>query len=237
MRIIADESSRDDLIFRNEIKYLFPSADVGKLRRILVSNCRRLIYNEPVSTVRSIYLDTWNLTAAHANLDGIGRRQKVRLRWYDHSEPPAVFFFEIKWRKNRLTGKKRIKVHADRPLFLTPYRRTVSDLAILLKDSLAYLLMRYCEPVIIVEYKREHFASPDGDLRLTLDYDLVFYDQLGKQKPSISFGIPIDQQVILESKGREISGSKLRMLLHPLSPRVSRCSKYVNGCQRLGMVK
>lgn len=236
MRIVADESSRDDLTFRHEIKFLFPRADVGKLRRVLTSNCRRLVYNEPVSTVRSIYLDTWNLSAARANLDGIGRREKVRLRWYDQREPSADFFFEVKWRKNHLTGKKRVRVRTEHPLFLNPYHRTVTELATYLPESLAHVLRRHSEPVIIVEYKREHFASADGTLRFTLDYDLVFYEQLGKQKPSVFFGTPLEQRVILESKGRNISGSKLRASLHPILPRVSRCSKYVKGCQRLGLV-
>jgi len=190
------------------------------LRKILESNCRRIVYNEPISTVRSIYLDTWNLAAARANMDGIGRREKVRLRWYDRLKPPADFFFEIKWRKNRLTGKKRIKIRADQPLFLSSYRRTVKDLAEALENQPGHILMCYSEPVVIVEYKREHFISPDGDFRLTLDYDLVFYEQWGKRKPSVSFGIPLDHRVVLESKGRNINRDKLRSLLYPVSPRV-----------------
>ncbi len=45
--------------------------------------------------------------------------------------------------------------------------------------------MGYCEPTVLVEYKREHFIA--GDLRLTIDYDLAFYDQTGKQFLSTRF--------------------------------------------------
>ncbi len=97
-------------------------------------------------------------------------------------------------------------------------------------------LFRSCEPAVIVEYKREHFVSNDGCLRVTLDYDLTFYEQVGKHAISVAFARRLNGLVVLEGKtplGRE---SELRGLFYPLSVRMGRCSKYVHGCQMLGLI-
>jgi hypothetical protein len=106
----------------------------------------------------------------------------------------------------------------------------------ILPDSYREVLLLYPEPVVIVEYKREHFVSHDGILRLTMDYDLVFYAQMAKRWPVVSFGLPMHDMVVLESKGPIGTEQALRMLLYPFAPRITRSSKYVHGCQLLGLM-
>jgi hypothetical protein len=87
-----------------------------------------------------------------------------------------------------------------------------------------------------VRYQREHFVSHDRALRATVDYGIRYFDQTGKQFISTSFGRRHEGFIVLEGKtpvGRE---HELRRLLHPLAARVGRCSKYVYGCQMLGLV-
>ena len=80
--IIEDDAAlRAHLARRVEVKYPFPGGDIGKLRSVLASNCRRVAYNEAVSTVRSVYFDDGLMSACRANLDGVGSRRKVRIRW------------------------------------------------------------------------------------------------------------------------------------------------------------
>ena len=112
-KLVDSGVTRSDLTSRREIKYAFPRMDVGKLRGLLETNCRRLIHNDRVSVVRSIYFDDVRLSACHANLDGLGIRRKLRLRWYDSPRPETDFFLEVKWRENRITGKHRLQLHAE----------------------------------------------------------------------------------------------------------------------------
>lgn len=235
-QVIDAGSTRRDLTSRSEIKYALPQMDVGKLRRLLETNCRRLIHNERISTVRSIYFDDARLSACRANLDGLGSRRKLRLRWYDSLRPGTDFFFEIKWRDNRLTGKHRLEVRAGRPLADLSYSQIRRGLEAAVPEGLIPDLLRYSDPIIVVQYKREHFASDDG-LRLTLDYDLTYYDQTGKPAVSTSFPRRLEGFVVVEGKtpvGREV---ELRRWLHPFSPRIGRCSKYVHGCCQLGLIR
>jgi hypothetical protein len=96
-------------------------------------------------------------------------------------------------------------------------------------------LLKRSDPVVIVEYSREHFISADRALRATLDYDLTFYDQTGKQSISTSFPFKMPELLVMEIKGPEESLQEVRELLHPFTPRMGPCSKYVHGCCQLGL--
>jgi hypothetical protein len=234
--LIDAGTSRSDLTRRREIKYALPQMDVVKLRRLLEANCRRLVHNNAVSVVRSIYFDDLKLSACRANLDGVGSRRKLRLRWYDSLEPGTDFFFEIKWRDDRITGKHRLQIRATEPLASLTYSQIRHKLEGVIPDHLIRDFVINSEPIVIVQYQREHFASDDG-LRITLDYDLTYYDQTGRQMISTSFPRRLEGLVVLEGKtpvGRE---AELRRWLHPFTPSVSRCSKYVHGCCQLGLIQ
>ena len=62
------------------------------------------------------------LAACRANLDGLGVRDKFRFRWYDRALPEDDCWFEIKWRRNLATGKRRFQVQASGRLLDLPLR-------------------------------------------------------------------------------------------------------------------
>lgn len=235
-KILEEDLSRQDLALRREVKFLLPGADVGTLRSLMECNGRRLVHNEPVSTVRSVYFDDVQLSDCQATLDGISRRRKVRLRWYDSLDPGDVLFFEIKWRDNRVVGKHRLELRTQQPVSELTYRQVIDNLIDALPPQHVGDLLKRNEPIVIVEYKREHFESPDGRVRVTLDYDLAFYDQTGKQYLSTSFPHRLPNMFVLEAKGPQGFEEEVKELLYPFAPRMGSCSKYVHGCQQLGLV-
>ncbi len=235
--VIDAGASRADLTRRKELKFTLLQADVQKLRILLEGNARRQVHNHEVSVVNSVYFDDHQLSTCRANLDGLGRRNKVRLRWYDLPLPGQEFFFEIKWRENRVTGKHRFQVRANEPIGGMHYQAILANLAAALPQRCQSMLARYGEPTVLVRYRREHFVSHDRALRATVDYDICYFDQTGKRRITTSFARRHEGLVVLEGKtpvGRE---RELRRLLHPLGARVGRCSKYVYGCQMLGLVR
>lgn len=235
-RIRDHDVRRRDLASRKEIKFTFPHADVDKLRGLLEANCRRLTYNRPVSTVRSVYFDDPMLSACRANLDGLGRRRKLRIRWYDAPCPEKLFFLEIKWRRQRVTGKHRWHLESQQALDQLTYRQIVDGIQEVIPAEHLEQILTCVEPVVLVQYCREHFASDDGQIRLTLDYALTYYDQIGKRGISLSFPRRRERLVVIEGKtpiGRE---AELQRWFFPLRARMGRCSKYVDGCRTLGLV-
>ena len=235
---VTDQTyEREDLARRSEVKYALNAADIGKLRSHLAGNCRRLIHNEPVSVVRSIYFDDERLSACRANLDGVGSRRKLRLRWYDSLQPQHDFYLEIKWRENKVTGKHRLHINSPDPLESLSYPDILRQLEDAVPEAFRCAMLKAPEPTVIVEYRREHFSSPDGSLRLTLDYDLTYYDQTGRRNVCTDFPCRLGDLVVVEGKVPVGHEADLRRQLHPYIPRANRCSKYVHGCRLLGLIR
>lgn len=234
---IQDEtSSRSDLAARQETKFALHHADIKKLRRQLEGTGHRLVHNQQVSVVRSVYFDDSKLSAGHANLNGLGRRRKLRMRWYDSLGPGNDAYLEVKWRNNRITGKHRLKLHCDQRLSDLTYKQLGRSLMESVSPTFVPILLAYPDPVLLVEYKREHFSSADKRLRITLDYDLTFYDQTGKRSISTSFPHRMADFLVVEGKTPVGAERELREMLAPLPLKASRCSKYVHGLRNIGLI-
>ena len=245
MKVVDESADRPDLARRREVKYAVDRADVDAIRSVLRGSCQQVIHSKRVSKVRSIYFDDVTLSACRANIDGLGIRRKLRLRWYDTPKPRLDFFLEIKWRKNKVTGKHRLQMYSPEPLYELTYRQIVTRLAACVPERFKAALIAYPEPVAIVEYSREHFVarahqlrSKDGtplagQLRLTIDYELAFYDQSMRPAISSSFRKALGDFVVLEGKVPVGYEAELRHLMFPITARSTRCSKYLYGCQTL----
>jgi hypothetical protein len=221
---------------RTELKFALPRADLGKLQTILEVNCRRVSYRNRTSRVASLYFDDPLLSACHETLEGESRRSKVRLRWYDAPFPEDQVFLEIKRRRGRATRKERHLLPLAKPLETSSLGETARALASSLPSPSSQALLARPEAIVLVEYERSYFEAAGGALRITLDSDLVFFSQAGRLRPSRRFPIRARDVVILEAKASVESEDRMRELLHPLSPRVTRSSKYVLGCQAVGLL-
>ncbi len=219
---------------RRETKYALPHADAGKVRSILEANCRAVSHAGPVSHVHSIYFDDVCLNACGENMEGVARRTKVRLRWYDSPFPQERFFFEVKRRRGTLTSKERYCLRANAPLEALPYRQMVRALSRILPDSTGELLRARPCPVVLVVYARRHYVSRSGTVRITLDEGVRGYDQSGRARPCRAMARHLDGLVILEVKTPPGAEDTIPRLLHPLRLRVTKSSKYVQCCQALG---
>lgn len=235
-RVVDAGAERTDLSLRREAKFVLHGTDAGKVRSVLAGNLKRQVHADRVSVVRSVYFDDAKLSACRANLSGIANRRKMRIRWYDSELPDSRFFFEIKWRKNRITGKRRWEIESSIPVPELSYRDITRGVCDFLDGTDLLDAWRCTEPIVLVEYRREHFVSDDGLFRFTLDFDVRFFDQTGRRKIRNAFGERLEHFTVLEAKFPPGYDAWLRDLLHPFSPRVGSSSKYVQGCRCLGFV-
>ncbi len=227
---------RSSELERTEVKFALPRADLGKLERILEVNCRRVSYRNRTSRVSSLYFDDHRLSACQENIDGSGRRSKVRLRWYDAPFPRGEVFFEIKRRRGRASSKERHLLPLANPFESSSVAETAMALSSALPPASSEALIARPDAIVLVEYERRYFEAAGGGLRITLDSDLVFFSQVGHIRPSRRFPVRASDVVILEAKSSLESEDRVRELLHPLAPRVTRSSKYVLGCQVIGLL-
>lgn len=236
LRLLATPQDDGVTALRVEVKYAVPHADTGKLRTILAANCRRIVHAGEVSHVHSLYFDDWRLTSARENLGGADRRTKIRLRWYDSPLAGTHVFLEFKRRINRMIAKDRFALEAPFPVGGMDFDDLRRDIARLLPERFASLWALRGDPVVVNTYRREHFAVPGTPLRLTLDYDIVCYEQTGRRRLDLRHGFALDGYTVIEAKCPKGRETELPRILHPLRLRVTRSSKYLRGCLALGLV-
>jgi hypothetical protein len=231
------EATRDDSVtaFRREMKFALRGIDLRTVLEVLSGSTASIAFGDgPVSYVNSIYFDDHGLTAARESLDGVDPRSKIRLRWYDSPFPKARVTFELKQRSDSYIRKHRVPLALASELGMQPYDRFVSELTDILPDSAAAWLAVRSEPTVLVTYARRHFRDRDSGMRLTVDYDIAGFDQTAQARPSRRFGVPLHDLVVIEAKASVVDELRVRHLLYPLKPQLTRSSKYLQCCRQMG---
>ena len=162
--------------FRSELKFLLHYST----RELLLERWRRYLVRAPftdeyaMSPILSQYYDSPDLQFYREKLDGVGFRNKVRLRVYSHRFTPGqTAFLEIKHRYNDKVRKHRQKYdNFDRRL-LDPSNWHFDDLE--MESAFLSLLERYrLRRSAQTYYQREAYeGAVESDVRITFDSNLI----------------------------------------------------------------
>ena len=107
--------------------------------------------------VNSLYYDTNSYYFARQNLDGISKRYKVRIRYYDDVSALNKPILEIKSRIGNVGTKYRIELDKDQLInnsFSLSYINENRNIPIELMDYLPLI-----EPKLIVNYHRKYYIE------------------------------------------------------------------------------
>lgn len=178
-------------------------------------------------SIRSLYFDNGNDKALREKLDGVNRREKFRLRYYNGD--PSLIHLEKKSKLDGLGTKFSANVTAeeaqklidgDLDWMLDTDRPLVREL---------YVKMRSqgLRPKTIVDYTREPFVYRPGNVRVTLDYDirsgLGCTDFLNPRAVTVPAG---DAPILLEVKWDAYLPDLIRDIVQLPGRHVSAFSKY-----------
>lgn len=159
--------------YRHEVKQRISPADAVILRQRL-SAVMRHDENAPEGSyiIRSLYFDNADDRALREKLDGVNRREKFRLRIYNGSA--ETILLEKKSKINGLCLKERCRltpVEAQALIGGDTQLASGSEKPLLRELGLK---MRLCglRAKTLVEYTREPFVFPAGNVRVTLDSDI-----------------------------------------------------------------
>lgn len=159
--------------FRHEYKHEITEADRLALRARLQAvaqpdgNGSGGLYQ-----IRSLYFDNLEDTALREKIDGVNLREKFRLRYYNGDS--SFIRLEKKSKVNGLCRKQGETLSAaeaaallmgDTAWMLTSSRPLIEELYTKMKLGGLF-------PKTLVDYTREAFVFPAGNVRVTLDYDI-----------------------------------------------------------------
>ena len=160
------------MIYRHEWKHEISVSDMIAIRHRLGTVAKP----DPHAVdgkyfIRSLYFDDIFDTALREKLDGVNRREKFRIRYYNGDT--SLIHLEKKSKINGLCGKlsAELSAHEARAIADGDIDWMAKSSEPLIREL--YSKMRHgLKPKTIVDYTREPFVYAPGNVRVTIDYDI-----------------------------------------------------------------
>lgn len=216
---------------RTEQKYYIHMHDYLTLRMRL----SQLMTLDPNSVdidgynIRSLYFDDPRKTSLESKNDGIFRRQKYRIRIYNGSDKHIAL--ERKSKLGEFVAKESFRISREQydQMLQGNYEGLYASGDPLARDFYAAMTAGGYMPTVIVDYWREAFIYPQGNVRITFDKRLaVATNQLDLFHPELSFSeISMPGITIMEVKFDDVLPNVVREMITPVHHQRSTISKYV----------
>jgi hypothetical protein len=211
---------------RHELKYPLTFMEYLVLKRKLATVLKPDPHAGPDGGyhVRSLYFDDFKNSALFEKQAGVARRKKYRIRIYNYSDQLIKLERKTKLGQYvlkdgvRLTREDADRIIAGDICFLADSENS------LLEDFYLECRNSFLRPVVMVDYLREAYVHPVGNVRITFDTELhtglgpfAFFDI-----NSSTTGIHEDHDIILEVKFDDILPLHIRGLFpNTVRPRCS----------------
>ena len=222
-------SASNSSLPRYEIKFIAEPFECDRILNWLHQHHSCLRTEYPDRQVNNIYFDSFSHQSFCENIIGSSSKSKVRLRWYGASKNPVNSSLEIKCKRNQLNWKLIYKIQGEMGAEGWSWRRIYSEIRGQLPLDAKKWLEMSPQPVLINRYVRKYFLSRDKKVRVTLDRDLVVYDQSRKPFPNYSLKSNLPKVLVLEVKFPKELRDYVVHAFGDIPLRGSRFSKYVSG--------
>ena len=185
--------------FRYEKKIFLENFQYPLLKYIVKTSSFNFYQPHASRWINNIYLDNYDFSAFHDNIEGNASRKKLRIRWYGQqfaSNNSKVL--ELKIKQGHVGTKNYYNLgdfYIGRDSNSGSIMRQLKDCK--LQEGIASSL-KVMRPIISNRYHRDYYLSMDGKIRITIDRDISFnsWFSSGDKKS----GLSLDSACILEVK-------------------------------------
>lgn len=213
--------------FRHEWKHEISYLDMLTLRqrlRAVAQADRHAVDGKYL--IRSLYFDTPSDRALRKKLNGVSHREKFRLRCYNSDT--SVIHLEKKSKLGSVGNKQSAVLSAPEvsAILQGDLSWMLDSGRPLVRELYSKMRTQQLRPKTIVDYTREPYVYPAGNVRVTLDYDIrTRLGCAGFLDPGVT--IPAgDAPIILEVKWDAFLPSVIRDAVQLEGRHVSSFSKY-----------
>lgn len=224
--------------YRHELKYDISFAEYLEL----VPRLRAVMQRDPhagakgVYRISSIYFDNYCDKALREKIDGVAKREKFRVRWYN--DDLSFIRLEKKTKDNALCMKR------DAPIDRSELDRLLKGDTDWMKDAQNGLIRelyiksrtQQLRPRVVVSYLREPYIYGPGNVRVTFDSDIktTHCQTIRSAERIADMDARLEQsRMILEVKYDAYLPEIISMLLQVGWARQTSFSKY-GVCRRFG---
>ena len=224
--------------YRHELKYQISMADYLSIRQRL-----RLVMKPDIHakengkyTVRSIYFDNLEDKALREKRNGVQKREKFRIRYYNDDVSFLVLEKKMKWNNLCLKIDARLTEEECRALLGGDKSWMMAHPSGLVRELYCKMGSQQLRPKVLVSYIREAYLYAAGNVRVTFDSHIrstLFH------RPFLEEGVPdIDVSdnpgdMVLEVKFDAFLPDVVQILLQTGNIRQQSYSKY-GACRKFG---
>lgn len=213
---------------RHEVKHVISFGDMLQLRPRL----NAVMTSDPHAkdgkyVIRSLYFDNLFDKALNEKVDGVSRRFKFRIRYYNYDD--SYICLEKKVKAAGLGNKQQaVLTRGETERLVSGDRDWMrEDPRPLVRELYARMTTEGLEPRTIVEYTREPFIFAPGNVRVTLDYGIRTGMRCTDFLDPGCVTVPVPEDpAILEVKWDEYLPDIVRDLVRTPGTRSAAYSKY-----------
>lgn len=214
--------------YRNEWKHEISYSDMIVLRHrlsIVMRQDEHAINGKYL--IRSLYFDNYFDKALKEKIDGIDKREKFRIRYYNHDT--SLIHLEKKCKINNLCLKDSVPITKQQAQKIVEnnYSWMMDSNVNLIQEFYSKISSQNLRPKTIVDYCREPFVYNCGNVRVTIDYDIRTAIKCIDFLNPKCITIPVkDCPIILEVKWDEYLPDIIKDIIQLPNCQVTAYSKY-----------
>lgn len=224
--------------YRHELKYAVSYADYLAIRQRL----RPVMQTDPhtdkngLYTIRSIYFDNADDKALRKKINGVARREKFRIRYYNNDF--SFITLEKKIKDNNLCMKfdAVITEQECRAILCGDTEFMITHSSELVREFYCKMRTQQLKPRVLVSYTREPYIFKAGNVRITFDSQIrttLFHREFLEKSVYDIGATDTSSDMILEVKFDEYLPDIISCLIQTGNIRQQAFSKY-GACRRFG---
>lgn len=217
----------EKLVFRHEVKHEINYSDMITIRQRLSA----VAYPDPHTIdgkyyIRSLYFDNISDKALREKIDGVNIREKFRIRYYNGDT--SVIRLEKKSKVNSLGNKQSAPLLVEQAQAIVDGELDwmINSEHPLIRELYSKMTIQGLRPKTIVDYEREPFVFPAGNVRVTLDYNIRSGMNCVDFLNPECITVPVSDAIILEVKWDEFLPDIIRDAVSLANRREGAFSKY-----------
>ena len=227
------------MMYRYEKKYIINNFQ----KALLENNLSAALYldsniksDDGSYFIRSVYFDDYKDTSYNQVIDGISKREKYRIRFYNLD--PSYIILEKKFKVNNLGKKDKSKLTKEETEKLIKGIEVNTDKPVV-NELQSVVKTRFYKPVVLIDYERKAFTYPINDVRITIDYNISCSYQVDKFFDNDVNSIPLLEKntAILEVKYNDYLPDVIKQIINIKNLEVTSFSKYGVGRDMLQKVE
>lgn len=226
--------------YRHELKYYINHLQFEEIKKrlsFLLATDKNTM-EDGSYFIRSLYFDDYKDTSYYQVLNGISKREKYRIRYYNYDT--SYICLEKKDKINNMTNKTSCRIEKEQVEDLLKGKLMInSQNPKLLNEFILKTKFSGYKPVVMIDYNRIPYVYEAGNVRITLDYNIAMdYDESNFfEKQNAKIPIIEKNRSILEVKYDEILPNYIAWLININTLEQTAYSKYLKGREMQKQIK